>query len=336
MSEVTMKSTKQQIFDAYQEALNKIKEKKALVEDPKEIMKKEAAENAAANADKIVSSGILNEELCQQYNDLTTAIENKKQELNTLYDISAEADSMLALINAHNMKTHELQDAYDTKKKELEELYAQRKQEIEKKHQEYLTTLKDERAVAEKDFQKAKAELEASVLEQKTLSEKNRKREQEEYTYKLNRERSLENDKWEDEKVLREKEIAEKEALTEKLLLEAEAKVEYIAELEAKVAAFPQEMADAISTAENKGKKEAGKEYGYEKAMYMKEKEYELKAVNDALTRAESALADANKKIAELTNKLDDSYTRMQELASTTVKSNGGVKILDRESTSNK
>ena len=68
----------------------------------------------------------------------------------------------------------------------------------------------------------------------------------------------------------------------------------------------------------------------------MKEKEYELKAVNDALTRAENALSDANKKIAELTDKLDASYTRMQELASTTVKSNGGVKILDRESTSNK
>lgn len=336
MSEVTMKSTKQQIFDAYQEAMNKINEKKALVEDPKEVMKKEAAENAAANADKIVSSGILNEELCQQYKDLTTAIEDKKQEIKNLYDISVEADSMLALVNAHNMKSHELQEAYDTKKKELEELYAQRKQEIEKKHQEYLTTLKEERAAAEKDFQKAKAELEATILEQKTLSEKNRKREQEEYTYKLNRERSLENDKWEDVKAAREKEVAEKEALAAKLLSEAEEKVEYIAELEAKVAAFPQEMAQAVTTAEDKGRKAAGKEYGYEKNMYMKEKEFELKAANDALARAESALAEANKKIEELTNKLDDSYTRMQELASTTVKSNGGVKILDRESTSNK
>lgn len=336
MSEVTMKSTKQQIFDAYQEALNKIKEKKALVEDPKEAIKKEAAEKVLANADAIVKSGILNDELNQQYIDLNAAIADKKKELEDLYGITAESDSLLALMNAHNTKSQELKEVFDMKKKSLEEDYAQRKQEIEKSHQAYIDTLKEERDKAEKDVRKLKADMEASVMEQQALLNQSRKREQEEYTYKLKRERSLENDKWEDEKAAREKEIAEKEALTEKLLLDAESKIDYIAELEAKVNAFPQELAEAVALAEDKGKKEAGKEYGYEKAMYMKEKEYELKAVNDALARAESALADANKKIEELTNKLDDSYTRMQELASTTVKSNGGVKILDRESTSNK
>lgn len=336
MSEITMKSTKQVIYDAYQEALEKIKKQSALTEDPLKDVKAATAAKIQADAEDIVNSGILNTEYTDKWKSLNLAITEKEKELADLYDIQKEADALAAIVNAHKLKAYELAEAYKAKESDLVTAYAEKKAELDKSHAICLEAIKEEREAATKEYHAHKAQLEAAINEQQALANQSRKREQEEYTYNLKRQRALDNDRWEDEKAQREKEIAEKEATAAKLLADAETKIEYIAELEAKVAAFPQELSEAVVEAENKGKKAAGKEYGYEKNMYMKEKEYEIKSLIDAKERAEAALEAANQKIQALTDKLDESYARMQELASTTVKSNGGVKILDRESASSK
>ena len=66
-----------------------------------------------------------------------------------------------------------------------------------------------------------------------------REREEEEYNYKTKRERTIENNNWEDEKIKRESELAKKEAETSKLLDEAVANAEHIKELEQKVEEIP-------------------------------------------------------------------------------------------------
>lgn len=60
-------------------------------------------------------------------------------------------------------------------------------------------------------------------------------------------------------------------------------------------------------------------------------REYEQKALHDKVERLESDLSEAKNTIVTLQNKLDSAYVQMRELATDTVKSNGGVKILDRE-----
>ena len=336
MANVTMKSTKQEIMDAYNEMKEKLQAKSALVEDPMKAIRDAETKKIHEDAQGIVDTGILNSEYTEKWTNLNKAIADKEAELKELYGITRDAEAMSAMINAHKLKKHELEEAYKEKTEQLQIEYNEKESTLRKNHAIVLETIKEEKEAAQKEYQRKKEEFAESLAEQKAAASQTRQREQEEYVYSLKRQRKLENDKWADEVAKREQLMSDKETTTQKLLAEAESKIEYIAALESKVAAFPSELAQAVAEAEEKGKKAAGKEYGYEKAMYMKEKEYELKSVKDALDRAEEANERLERKVAELTTKLDESYTRMQELASTTVKSNGGVKILDRESTNNK
>ena len=317
MAEVTMKSTKQQIFDAYQEALKKSQEMNALKESPADKIEKERKEAVVANADKAVDSNIFNEEITKQYQDLKEAIAMKKAELKDLYDIEAQAASLAAIINAAKEKKYQLDEEYKASKATQEE---ERKKAVEEKEQE----LKD----LQESIEAVKEEIQATRKEETAKVDKERKREEEEYAYNLKRERKKENDAWEDEKAAREKEVAIKEANAEAMLAEAESKVEELQTLKEKVDQIPTLIAEAEARGQEAGEKAAGKEYGYKKTMYEKEKEYEIGRLKDQVESLTQAKEDAETKAWQLQGKLDEAYAKMNTLASETVKANGAVKIV--------
>lgn len=322
MSEVTMKSTKQQIFDAYQEALKKSQEMDALKESPADKVEKARKEAVVANADKAVDSNIFNEEITKQYEDLKEAIAMKKAELKDLYDIEAQVASLAAIINASKEKKYQLDEEYKDIKAFQEE---ERKKAVEEKVQE----LEELQA----SIETVKEQIQAVRREEISKVNKERKREEEEYAYNLKRERKKENDAWEDEKAAREKEIAIKEANAEAMLAEAESKVEELQTLKAKVDQIPTLIAEAETRGQEAGEKAAGKEYGYQKAMYEKEKDYEISKLQDQVDRLKEAKEDAETKAWQLQEKLDEAYAKMNALASDTVKANGAVKIVSSGST---
>lgn len=322
MAEVTMKSTKQQIFDAYQEALKKSQEMDALKESPADKIEKERKEAVVVNADKAVDSNIFNEEITKQYQDLKEAITMKKAELKDLYDIEAQAASLAAIINAAKEKKYQLDEEYKTAKALQEE---ERKKAVEEKEQE----LKE----LQESIEAVKEEIQTTRKEEISKVNKERKREEEEYAYNLKRERKKENDAWEDEKAAREKEVAIKEANAEAMLAEAESKVEELQTLKEKVDQIPTLIAEAEARGQEAGEKAAGKEYGYKKTMYEKEKEYEIAKLQDQVDRLTEAKEDAETKAWQLQEKLDEAYAKMNALASDTVKANGAVKIVSSGST---
>ena len=126
MENVTMKSTKQQIFDAYQEALNQIKAKASLTEDLKQDQKKaEKAERIAA-AEQLIDSGILNDTLVQQYQSFEDRLQELKTEAEETYGVIVEAESLAAMVNAHATKKYELEQEFAAKKADLDAEYAER------------------------------------------------------------------------------------------------------------------------------------------------------------------------------------------------------------------
>lgn len=317
MSEVTMKSTKQQIFDAYQEALKKTQEMDALKESPADKIEKERRAAVIENADKAVDSNIFNEEITKQYQDLKEAISVKKQELKDLYDIEAQAASLATIINAAKEKKYQLDEEFKATMALQEE---ERKKAIEEKVQE----LEELQA----SIEAVKEQIQTTRKEEIAKVNKERKREEEEYAYNLKRERKKENDAWEDEKIAREKEIVIKEANAEALLAEAESKVEELESLKEKVDQIPTLIAEAEARGQEAGEKAAGKEYGYKKTMYEKEKEYEIGRLKDLVESLTQAKEDAETKAWRLQEKLDEAYAKMNTLASDTVKANGAVKIV--------
>ena len=119
MAEVTLKSTKAEIMEAYKAAKAKLDAQAQLTDDPVKAAMAEKEAATLASADDIATQDILNPNIVAKYNDLKEAISIKQGELKNLYDLDAEAHSFVAMVNAYKAKEIELKEKYDEKVKEL-------------------------------------------------------------------------------------------------------------------------------------------------------------------------------------------------------------------------
>lgn len=272
------------------------------------------------SAAEIASAGILNDAIVKQYNDICEAVEIKKMELKELYGIETELNSLVALVNAHKDKTYE-----------LDEQYKKTKTEVNNDLQNMKAAIMEEIAVLNKEKAESLAAIKKDSTELRAQLRQEREREEEEYTYTRDRARKIAEDKWADEAAEKRKEL---EMWEESLMVredEITNKEDSVAELEQKVTEIPTLLESATSSGYEKGKADAGKSWGFEKRSIEQKNEYEQKALHDKVERLETDLTEAKDTIATLQEKLDSAYSQMRELATDTVKSNGGVKILDRE-----
>ena len=101
MQEISVKSTKQQILNAYMEAKEKLDMIDKMKDDPAIIAKKEDENRVIESANQVAELNILSPEIVSKYKDLCKAIELKQAELKEYYEISERANSLVALINSH-------------------------------------------------------------------------------------------------------------------------------------------------------------------------------------------------------------------------------------------
>lgn len=322
MANVNMKSTKQEIFEAYTEIKNKLDEMNNIKDDPIIEEKKKECERILSSADDIVNLGILSDEIVSKYNNLCEAIKIKESRLKDLYDIEAETNTLVALINAHKDKTTELKNKYDELMSELDKEFDHKKAVLQAEV--------DELTKNKKDIIEQTREENAALKKSLELT---RERENEEYEYNLSRCRKIENDRWEDEKKSREKEISERESdLALRISSVAERETE-LDELKQKVSEIPQLIAEAEERGKKAGKSEAEKSHVFEVRSINTRNEYEQNALNDKIARLESDLAMERELKSNIQTKLDLAYEQMRSLAAETVKSNGSIKIINSDNT---
>lgn len=320
MAEINAKSTKVEIMEAYMAQKKQLDKLMAAKDDPvvqEKVKKQNATLDSAA---EIASAGILNDAIVKQYNDICEAVEIKKMELKELYGIETELNSLVALVNAHKDKTYE-----------LDEQYKKTKTEVNNDLQNMKAAIMEEIAVLNKEKAESLAAIKKDSTELRAQLRQEREREEEEYTYTRDRARKIAEDKWADEAAEKRKEL---EMWEESLMVredEITNKEDSVAELEQKVTEIPTLLESATSSGYEKGKADAGKSWGFEKRSIEQKNEYEQKALHDKVERLETDLTESKDTIATLQEKLDSAYSQMRELATDTVKSNGGVKILDRE-----
>ena len=326
MSKITMKSTKQEIMEAYEEAMKKIAESESGKDDPVAAAKAENDKKIIESADTVAEGSILNPVIIERYENLKTAIEMKNKELQELYGIETKANSLVAMINAYKDKEIELKDKYNAKTKELDDEFT--KKEL---------ILKDEIASLEKSKEDLINKIQNESNELTKSLNKKHKREEEEYEYNLKRSRKVENDRWEDEKAAREKELTEREAAVKADEAELADRTSYIEELEKKVEEIPDLIQDAKDKAFADGKAKADKSNAFEVRALKQQNDYNTQILEDKVDRLYSEVDSLKAEKANLQAKLDDAYAQMRELAAETVKSTGGVKILSgQNNTANK
>ncbi len=304
--EITIKNTKAEILDALNAALER--EKKIAItksnpeKEEKEIKVAKAIESSKVNVEK----NIFSEELNKKFNDLEIAIAAEEDKLKNLYGIEKELNELTLVINAGKDCVLEIENNKRIKSEELDNEI----KELELKYKQKSEALQEEYEKMAKDL--------------KTK----RDRENEEYEYKIKREREIDSNKWNDEKSERENKLAKAEEETRRLLEEAKEKVEYIKELEEKVNGIPELLEKEYARGKKEITVELERDHKYETELLKKDYINQIDRQNDKIEALKEEIANVNNLNNMLQEKMDKAYAQLKELATKTVESAGGVKII--------
>lgn len=303
---VSMRDSKQVIFDAYENAINQLNEKAANIINPTAELTKAKKSETIAVAETTIGLEILNPVIVERYETVMAAIKMQEKELEMLYGIQAEANSLAALINAHNAQEEAFTSMLEAKKIELE---AQ------------LHSLSLDIAQKRSDFEFEMKELKANL-------DKERKREQEDFEYNKKRARMLDLNSWEDEKSAREKAIAEKEEVLSTKEQSLDHRELVLDEMTAKIDAIPALLDETRTAALETGKKEASREFGFEKRAIESKFDSERAILNNKIEHLSESNDWLSSENAKLQEKLDAAYTKIQETAAKTVEAVGNAKTI--------
>ena len=304
--EITLKNTKAEILEALNAALEREKNASKVKSDPVKEEKEKKVEKAIENTKQNVEQKIFSDELINKFKELELAISAEEEKLKELYGIEKELNNLTMVVNTGK-------DIVANIEKERQEREIQLNENIKKLEEDYKIKMDN----LQKDY-----DLKISELK------KERDREQEEYDYKIKREREISKNTWEDDKKKREEKLKEEETEIQKSLSEIKEKEKNIKDMEKQVEEFPKKLVEEYEKGKKEVTKELEKEHKYETELLVKDFQSTIDRLKDKVESLETELTKQRELNSNLQEKLDKSYTEMKELAKTTVEANGAVKII--------
>lgn len=337
MASVNEKSTKQEIFSAYQTAVNQLKSKEQTTLNPEKAKtqrrKNEVLEKIKALSVDSVAKGIdtvrsrtasilaqIEQDMSSQLTELTMvqeALAARREELKEIYSIEAEATGLAALVEAQKERRvqfeKEISDrrvAFDT-----EMLTARKNWEIEKT--EYLRTqsLRNEqdRTARDRDLETSKYNFE---------------RDQKAKYDKLTDELTARTKAFENEMEVRQKDYAvQLEALVKREALQKELETR-VQTLEAEQATLLASIEGKLAAATDSAKKSAQTGFGIEVNAIKKTHEAEVTVLKGQVDTLTSQLKDYREANVILNNKLEAAYAKVQSVAERALEAQGSASAL--------
>jgi len=290
---VSEKNKKSEILEAYNALVSKISDSKqmSLHEIKKQEEEQETVENATAlNGDKIAKGVMelklsimhdldaLEQKMSGEYRqlvDLQAAIKIESKNLQDLYEIKKNADSLAALLLAQKER-----------KEEFQEQMVEQKRQWAREQEEFELLFKEERVKAKRD----------------------RVREEEEYSYNLKLKRKKEADAYEAHKKALEKQLQDRE-------FSVKTKEDELARLQEHVEAFPAELEKAIKDTEKSIKAQIEAYYKHQIDLSTCEVEAERKLTQQTIDSLQEKIQEQEAFIKQLTQKADTSTHQVQEIA---------------------
>ena len=315
VAEVSEKSKKSEILNAYHAALEELKNKQK--EKPVEEQKKKEEIKLIEETKKLSNEGIIKgiadvkfevsklldqieDSMSQEfrkYNELTTAIEINEKKLSELYSINCEAETLQVLIEAQEKSKSEYEEE---KKSALEE--------FEKKKNE-------KRA----EWEREKTEVEFEHSQERGKIQRERDREEEEYTYNFRIIQQKDADAYDSKKAALEQELENTRSQVEKELSEREKEIaeqeqEY-ALLKQKAEAFPEELENALIQSSKETEERVKKELLFEMELAQKEIEGEKRLFHQEIEALKTTIEEQNRQIAHLSQKMHEAGQQVKEIA---------------------
>lgn len=328
---ISSKNTKNEILAAYEEMLKEVE--KAQSADPKKEQEEKKKQEIIKNTSNQTSDSIVQEvaglkiKLAKELDSLSDAMlsEQKKLEdlqktialektnLEELYQISANADSLAALFLAQKEQKAAFNEEMDRKKEELNfEIKNTREAwEIEKrKHTE-------------------------QQKEEKAEMEKKREREEEEYAYALNLSRKKDKDTYEAKKEALENELNEKRKKFNQEIAEREHKVaeaeQELKELRLQAEMFPKKLDKAVSDAIKATEEKLTASFNFEKQLTSKHTEGEIKLKEQTIISLKEKIKEQEAFIRELTGKANNAEKSVKDIAIKAIESSGKVSLFEKQ-----
>ncbi|MEN6335819.1 MAG: hypothetical protein ABFE01_16320 [Phycisphaerales bacterium] len=322
--EPSLKSTKQELLDAYNEMRQHVQERdKTQLKPEQKVQERKEAEILTA-VQAMTAGGVLQK------------IGQLKQEMaRTLADLG---DKLAAEVD----KCNQVQQAIDIKEKELAEVFGIDKaagtlaalieaQHAEKEEFEREMAAEKERLTGEiesirEQWKSEKAERDAQAKEQDAIEAKRRQRQQEEYKYAFEREQQLARDKFEDEKakMLAQKAQIEKDmkALreqTERDLQEREKRIaereKEFASLQSQVQEFPKRLDAAVAAAVKETTERIQREAKYQQDLLHKDFEGQKNVLTARIQSLEKTVKEQSDQLGRLSQQQEAAYQKIQDVA---------------------
>lgn len=310
--EVSSKNTKKEILDAYDNLRQQIQDKKKETSgsEPKDPPKTRVVEEASRlQPDKIMkdistlkiglsqSLDKVEEALIEEHKKLSgvsEAIRFEKDNLQNIYQIKAEADSLAVLITIHKEKKQDLE------------------QDIKEKREAW---------------EKEKQNFELGVKEERERIRKEREREEDEYVYNRNQKRKKEEDSYNEKVAKQEKELKEKREAFEKDMLEREADIkareEELKDLRKKAELFPAQLEEAVKQKENEITERLTSNFKHEKEILEKEYQGELKLMNQTIKSLQDKIKDQDNMMNQLYKKVENADKNVKDIVLKAIEGSG-------------
>lgn len=314
-SELSPKNTKNEILDAYHEVLQQLKEAKKITKT--EIKREQDKQTVIEQASGHTTDGIvkqvadlklslvkslealetqwLNEQ--KQLTQLQQAITVQTQDLEELYEIKVNADTLAALLEAQKQR----QAAFD--------------REMTEQRQHWQEEVAQQRGL----WKQEQEATEQFRKEQEVLQKKTRQREEEAYSYQRDLERQKEQDQYEAQKHALEKELTEKRMQLESEFATREAaiaaKETELAHLTSEVEAFPARLQAAVAETNAQITERLQFKYEYEAKLTQKEGEGERKLHEQMIAALQAKIVQQEQHIHGLTEKANQAGIQVQDIA---------------------
>jgi hypothetical protein len=346
--EVSTKNTKNQILDAYNELLKRVQTQKA--DEPKKVQQEKQKQEVVAQAKTFSNEGIVTsianlkvsvagqlDSLAgkfvaeqHKFEELQKAIEIEKKNLEDLYQLSANTDSLAAMLLAQSEQ-----------RQKFEQEMAQRKQELTEKINSEKERFETEMAERRAQWKKEQADQQLAAKEDAAKTKKDREREEEEYLYNLKLTRKKETDLYEEKKQKLEKDLTEKKAAFEKEFAQRKAAIEEaeaeLHELRKRTQTFPTELEKAVADAVKATTEKLETTHQFTIKLREKEVEGELKLKDQTIAALSAKIKEMEHSFKEMSEKTSRAESSVKDIALRAIESSSSKPyILERQTEKNK
>ncbi len=328
--EVSIKSTKNEILDAYNNMLKKVKqlekEKPAQsreAEERKETVakaKEETEENivnrlsslkleTATTFDKLEKSFLQEQRRLSQ---MQQAIETETKHLEDLYNIKAETDTLAALILTQKEKRQQYETDMAKRKEDFDNEIFEIRSSWDKERKTYELTKKEDQERIQKD----------------------RKREEDDYRYNLQQTRKKEQDVYNTNKEALDKELSERKVLFEREIAEREknlaAAEQEMVILRKESAEFAAKLNQAVQQAEEHLTTSLKRENDFEKKLLLKENEGILQLKEQTIGTLQQRIKELEDMLKQQQSKADAADKNVKDIAIKAIESSAKVTVWEK------